>query len=84
MCYFFMKAKIGGANLQSLLIIMVLTYCVVTYLIDIHADAAEALQIAYLTQLQLSGGNPDKLAMDFQGLKGQLRGLETSYDDGKC
>lgn len=49
MCYFFMKAKIGGANLQSLLIIMVLTYCVVTYLIDIHADAAEALQIAYLT-----------------------------------
>lgn len=39
-CYFLIKAKIGGINLQSLLIILLLSYCVVTYFIDIHADAA--------------------------------------------
>lgn len=49
---------------------MILAYCVVTYFIDTHADAGEALQIAYLAELQLGGGNPDNLATDFQGLKG--------------
>jgi hypothetical protein len=44
-----MKSKIDGINFKSLIIIMILSYCVATYFIDIHADAAEALQIAYLT-----------------------------------
>lgn len=69
-CYWIMKSKINGINVQSLIIIMILAYCVVTYFIDIHADAGEALQIAYLAELQLGGGNPDNLATDFQGLKG--------------
>jgi hypothetical protein len=47
-CYFLIKGRIGGINLQAILIILLLSYCLVTYLIDIHADAAEALQIAYL------------------------------------
>jgi hypothetical protein len=47
-CYFLIKARIGGINLQALLIILLLSYCIATYLIDIHADAAEALQITYL------------------------------------
>lgn len=38
-CYWFMKAKINGINFQSLLIILILAYCIVTYFIDIHADA---------------------------------------------
>lgn len=48
-CYWMMKSKIDGINFKSLIIIMILSYCVATYFIDIHADAAEALQIAYLT-----------------------------------
>lgn len=44
-----MQARIDGINLWSLVIIIILAYCVVTYFIDIHADAGEALQIAYLT-----------------------------------
>lgn len=48
-----------------MLIIIILAYCVITYFIDIHADAGEALQIAYLTELKLSGGNPNALAGDF-------------------
>ena len=65
-----MKSRINGINLQSMLIIIILAYCVITYFIDIHADAGEALQIAYLTELKLSGGNPNVLANDLKGLKG--------------
>lgn len=49
--YFMMKARINGINILSLLIILILAYCIVTYFIDIHADAAESLQISYLTEL---------------------------------
>ena len=38
--YFMMKARINGINITSLLIILILAYCIVTYFIDIHADAA--------------------------------------------
>ena len=38
--YWMMKAKIDGINVQSLIIILILAYCIVTYFIDIHADAA--------------------------------------------
>jgi hypothetical protein len=46
-----MIARIGGISFNSLLIVLVFSYCIVTFFIDIHADAAEALQIAYLTEL---------------------------------
>jgi hypothetical protein len=75
LAYWMMKVKIHGINFESLIIILILAYCVVTYFIDIHADAAEALQISYLTELQLSGGNPSSLSSDFGGLKGELRGM---------
>lgn len=48
-CYFLMKGKMSGISVESLLFILVFSYCVVTFFVDIHADAAEALQIAYLT-----------------------------------
>ena len=47
-CYGIMKGKIDGISTWSLFLIIFLAYCVVTYFIDIHADAAEGLQIAYL------------------------------------
>ena len=82
--YWMMKAKIDGISVQSLVIILILAYCIVTYFIDIHADAAEAEQICYLTELQLAGGNPSALSNDYTGLKGELRGLDSSYEDGRC
>lgn len=39
LCYGLMRIRIGGIHFLSLLIILVLAYCVVTYFIDIHADA---------------------------------------------
>lgn len=48
LCFWIQKSKINDINFQSLLIILVFGYCVSTYFIDIHSDAAEALQIAYL------------------------------------
>ena len=53
--YGMMKAQIGDVNIWTLLLIMFLSYCVVTYFIDIHADAAEGLQITYLLDNDLGG-----------------------------
>lgn len=32
------------------------TYCLVTYFIDVHADAAEGIQVSYLLERYLDGG----------------------------
>ena len=84
MSYFLMKSKVGLLNISSLLLIVALSYMICTYFIDIHADAAEGLQVAYLTELELSGGNPDSMAQKFEGLKGEMRNLGNSYKDGAC
>ena len=38
--YWFMKLRIDDINTQSLILILLLSYCFVTYFIDIHADSA--------------------------------------------
>ena len=38
--YWIMKSKINAISVPSLIIILLLAYCVVTYFIDIHADSA--------------------------------------------
>lgn len=53
--YALMKGKISGINTWSLVLIILLSYCIVTYFIDIHADAAEGLQISYLLDNDLNG-----------------------------
>ncbi len=57
-CYFLMKGKDGSISLTALMIIILFAYCTVTYFIDAHADAAEGLQVAYLTDRKLAGGKP--------------------------
>lgn len=66
LAYWMMKSRIEGIHVGSLIATLILVYCVVTYFIDIHADSAQALQIAYLTELELSGGNPQNLTTDYQ------------------
>ena len=82
--YWLMESKTGEIKITSLLLIILLSYMVVTYFIDIHADAGEALQISYLSELELKGGNPESLSENHEGLKGEMRGLEKSYKDGAC
>ncbi len=38
-----MKTRIEGISVQSLLFILVFAYCVITFFVDIHADAAEGI-----------------------------------------
>ena len=38
--YGMMKGRIGGISVWTLVLILFLSYCIVTYFIDIHADAA--------------------------------------------
>lgn len=52
-CYGLMKGKIGGINTWTMVLILLLSYCIVTFFIDIHADAAEGLQISYLLDYDL-------------------------------
>ena len=52
---FAMKGKIDGISTWSLVLIMLLSYCIVTFFIDIHADAAEGLQVSYLLHKDLGG-----------------------------
>ena len=82
MAYWLMKSKVGIINIPSLLLILILSYVICTYFIAIHADAAEGLQIAYLMELELNGGNPDAITQNFSGLKGEMRNLDRSYKDG--
>lgn len=55
-CYGLMKSNIDAISTWSLVLIILLAYCVVTYFIDIHADSAEGLQICYLLENFLPGG----------------------------
>lgn len=84
MAFWLMKSKVGEIHIESLLFVILLSYMVGTYFIDIHADAAEALQVGYLLELELNGGNPHSLSNTFSGLKGEMRGLDSSYKDGSC
>lgn len=49
LAYWMMKSRIDGIHVGTLIVVLILAYCIVTYFIDIHADAAEGLQTAYLT-----------------------------------
>ena len=62
--YGLMKQQTGGINIFTLLLIIFLSYCVVTYFIDIHADAAEGLQTSYLLDNDL-GGERERI-LDFK------------------
>lgn len=39
-CYFLEKAKMAAISFNSLIAIMILSYIMVAYFIDIHADGA--------------------------------------------
>ena len=68
--YGLMKAKFDGISVWSLILIVFLSYCVVTYFIDIHADAAEGLQITYLLDNDLYSGRSQ--SPEFQVLLGDI------------
>ncbi len=44
-CYFIEKSKINAINVDSLIVIILLTYCVLAYFIDFHANAAEGIHV---------------------------------------
>jgi uncharacterized membrane protein HdeD (DUF308 family) len=48
--YILMKSKYGVPSLWGLLLSGVLGYCVLGFFANIHADAAEALQVCFFTE----------------------------------
>jgi hypothetical protein len=52
--YLIEKSKIGTFSVLSLVVLMVLSYCILAYFVDIHANGGEGLQISYLIERSLS------------------------------
>ena len=46
--YFIQKSKIGYINLYSMCFLLVLSYCILNYFVDFHANKAEGIQICFL------------------------------------
>lgn len=51
-----MLKETGSINLSIVALMILFTYCLVTYFIDVHADAAEGIQVSYLLERYLDGG----------------------------
>jgi hypothetical protein len=43
LCFWILKSKNGNLNFVSLIVIVILSYCILTNFVDIHANAAEGL-----------------------------------------
>lgn len=54
-CYFILAARSSYTNWYILALVIFGAYCVVTYFIDILADAAEGLMVCYLSEQNLDG-----------------------------
>jgi hypothetical protein len=53
-CFWIMKSKNNDLNLVSLIVIIILSYCILTYFVDVHADAAEGLELCYNIELKFN------------------------------
>ena len=52
-CYFILDARSSYFNKYILALVIFGAYCVITYFIDVVADAAEGLMICYLAEKNL-------------------------------
>lgn len=58
-CYFILAGRASYINGFVIGAIIFGSYCIVTYFIDIHADAAEGIQVCYLTEENCEGDEMD-------------------------
>ncbi len=54
-CYAILSSRTAFISVWALIYIIFFAYCVVTYFIDIHCDAAEGLVVCYLTEENCDG-----------------------------
>ena len=56
--YFLQLSKLNGIiSYPSLIFVFILSYSILVYFVDIHANLAEGIQVSYLIELSLSNGN---------------------------
>lgn len=58
-CYFILETRSTYTNTYILALIVFGAYCIVTYFIDIVADAAEGIMVCYLAEQNLDGDGMD-------------------------
>lgn len=54
-CYFIEKNRIDAINFESLIVILLLTYCILAYFIDFHANAAEGIHVTSVLERHFGG-----------------------------
>ncbi len=82
--YFLEKGAVGSINLLSLFIIALLSYCILSFFVDLHADLAEGIQITYLIDESLRRSKDNETSkLDQYDFKKEIATMEKSYNDGK-
>jgi len=80
--YYIQKTRVGSVNLYSMLFALILSYCILNYFVDFHANKAEGIQICFLIQKSLSGAR-QVIPRDNYGFVDEIRVLEEYERDGK-
>lgn len=79
--YIMERANGNWINVLSLVLVMLFSFCILSYFVDLHPNAAEGLQISYLMEEMLSQGK--ELGGDRHGFKREARTMGKAYEDGK-
>jgi hypothetical protein len=72
--YFMLEVRVSYTNAYVIAIIVIATYCILTYFIDMHGHAAEGLMVCYLVEDNCEKGEqmevcPDGLLRDIERYK---------------
>lgn len=57
-----MKHRTGDVSLWALLLIAFLSYCIVGYFTNIHADGAEGLLICFLSEYEIENESYEQMS----------------------
>ena len=86
MTWFILRARMINPGFWHYVLLIVVIYMIVTWFVDIHADAAEGIQTSYLSEFELERDHSfmHQLDPEFrEDLRADIR-RDTKTRDGKC
>ena len=60
--YELMKMENEKIEIKTLIMIIIFSYFLSTYFIDVHGDTAEGIQVSYLVEKELNGNAVEKIS----------------------
>lgn len=86
-CWFILRARVWNPNVWHWIALAVVVYSILTWFINIHADASEGLQTSFLAERELENGNFKYMQRLLPSYKAPLEHLERRLHgegDGFC